>query len=463
MAIWTRNAIGNTDVAEEILKILGEEFPEAFPLAWGDAEPPTISGSPKDFRKVISFWDTSSRVCGRRIFGQGKQSHIAVHFLCGTSQEPHSLHFEVRKKQLGNKSTAERMLVVFSNWATIVSADFGRLSLEAEWVAKNVKQQYLMPDGGINPWMVFATNLVKGMPGIYWSTYLSEVFCDWLGREKVAGTPWPYVQRLEGGYLLRRSDDPERWALEAGLDDRVLDYLGRDKFFDINDPKREIHVPGIPIPDFYAKKSFGSRTLESIERRSPVDLTLSIEDHRPLDWTVNSVRYFRDLGFFEEHGELSEDALAARIEVRHLAQWGTLFDPADPLADLQLLQYDPERIWWKDTEADVCPGNNVYVRVLEEWARISRGYFLPQKVSEKWLSKRSVTVEFVFEGIPRRVIPKYRDDYLDVSILGEINKLLAVGRFELYEPFDQTAYVVFLTNEEKRRLERERQWRFDDF
>src|SRR5260370_2410536 len=114
MALWTRNPIDNTKVAKKVLSILCEKFAEGFPLVWGDVEPPKISASRKDFANVITFWDTSSRICGRRIFGRGKQSHIAVHFLCGTSQQPHNPHFEVRITGHETKPTPQKLAFLVS-------------------------------------------------------------------------------------------------------------------------------------------------------------------------------------------------------------------------------------------------------------------------------------------------------------------------------------------------------------
>ena len=58
--------------------------------------------------------------------------------------------------------------------------------------------------------------------------------------------------------------------------------------------------------------------------------------------------------------------------------------------------------------------------------------------------------------------PRYLDDYLDIEgLVDGINALLPSDgpRFAIYAPFDQTAFVVCITEIERRRLE-ERGWSF---
>jgi hypothetical protein len=68
------------------------------------------------------------------------------------------------------------------------------------------------------------------------------------------------------------------------------------------------------------------------------------------------------------------------------------------------------------------------------------------------------------ENESRRYVlhPQFLDDYIDLGIWSEINQIIGTTgmRFELYEPFDQTAFVVALSADEKRRLQKERGWNF---
>jgi hypothetical protein len=243
--IWTRKSISD---GEPILKVLSEDLPEAFPAKWGDVASMHVRASASNFKDAAAFWKISSRVCGRTIHGSDSSNSLIVAFLCGTSGRTHDLNFEFNPLKVTKGAIGHRALRLFSRWIEMLDADFGRLCMDEEWITKNVVEQYKKPDGGINPWKVFGTNIIEGLPGVYWCTFLGKVFSDWLGPRKVAQAPWPHVRQLAGGYLLRRSDSPESWRTEADLDAKLKQYFGPERFFDINQPERKIEAPRIEVP-----------------------------------------------------------------------------------------------------------------------------------------------------------------------------------------------------------------------
>jgi hypothetical protein len=97
------------------------------------------------------------------------------------------------------------------------------------------------------------------------------------------------------------------------------------------------------------------------------------------DRLIEAVRFYRRIGFFEQFGALRDDELSETLNDayrtkslghRDLRQVGELLD-------LALLGLDQGRVWSRDLEDDVFPGEDAYVRILSEWAAISRGAFLP--------------------------------------------------------------------------------------
>src|SRR5438876_1070443 len=104
---------------------------------------------------------------------------------------------------------------------------------------------------------------------------------------------------------------------------------------------------------------------------------------------IEAVRYYRRLEFFREYSDLPDEALGQRLEALVENEWGETFTTNDtglqvvdewgetlvspenvPLAELTLLRADSTRVWWEDTEADVCRENQVYVETLRAWAGI---------------------------------------------------------------------------------------------
>lgn len=176
---------------------------------------------------------------------------------------------------------------------------------------------------------------------------------------------------------------------------------------------------------------------------------------------VDAVSALRVLGFFADPDATDAEVAAAVVD-DHLAMWGRPLSPDDELLDLELLRFDPARVWWEDTEADVGAGNGAYVEALEGWATISRGALEPADVTESWETPRGpVRIRFVHGGRRHELVARYLGDHLDMAVLDQLNDVIAGSpyRFRMLSPFDQTAFVIACTAPERRGLE-ERGWSF---
>lgn len=171
----------------------------------------------------------------------------------------------------------------------------------------------------------------------------------------------------------------------------------------------------------------------------------------------------RRIGLFTDRAALSDAAIGTEVE-RAIAQtWGNEIDPEEPMLDLLVAEQDTTRVWWRDLEADVAEGNNVYRSTLEEWAAISNGAFAPRSIEERWESDTGpVKVTFEMGGANHVLEPEYLEDWIDPRIATEINELIAASGLQLvfFKAFDQTAFVVSLTRDERDALE-ERGWCFE--
>jgi hypothetical protein len=182
---------------------------------------------------------------------------------------------------------------------------------------------------------------------------------------------------------------------------------------------------------------------------------------RPPERIVEAVSALRRLDFFAER--IGSDAeVAAAVLDDYRASWG--HDPADdePLLDPELLRFDPDRVWWEDTEADVGPGNDAYVAAIEGWAAISRGALRPSRIAEVWDPASGMVRIILSQGAVTHEI-RARDlaDYLDMGVLDGLNSIIASSplRFRMHAAFDQTAFVI-VCDERERRLLEERGWSF---
>ena len=171
----------------------------------------------------------------------------------------------------------------------------------------------------------------------------------------------------------------------------------------------------------------------------------------------------RELGFFADRPDLSNEDISQRVEARLDELYGGELLPDDPLLELIVASLDDARVWWGDLEADVGHGSDAYVATLEQWAAISKGAFAPEDIRETWDSEAGpVTVAFALDGENVELKPEYLEDWIDPRILAPINERIAGSgrRFELFQAFDQSAFVMALTNRERDALEA-RGWCFE--
>jgi hypothetical protein len=186
----------------------------------------------------------------------------------------------------------------------------------------------------------------------------------------------------------------------------------------------------------------------------------------PAPHTTDPVRLVRDLrkaGLFQGGG--SARAVAARVQKEHHREWGEPLELKTLYDELFFAKYDRDRVWWDDLEADALEGNELYVELFEDWSRISRGAFRPRAVEERWEDELGpFTIEFQLDGRPRRVEGVDLEGWIDPCVLlTGVNPLIrGSGRqFVMPEPFDQTAFVLALTANERAILE-EYGWSFLD-
>lgn len=180
------------------------------------------------------------------------------------------------------------------------------------------------------------------------------------------------------------------------------------------------------------------------------------------DWILESVKYFRSLGFFEQLKNLTDQQLARKIKSRILKEDAS-FDPKGEFSDIYLLEWDNKRVWFQDLEADVDEYNKVYTKTLKRWAEISRGAFTPKDIKETWKTESGpIYVDFVLNGKKQQLKPKDLGDWFDISILNQINRVIKnTGyQFEMYAGYD-LAFVLVLKPEEKRKLQFQRGWEFE--
>ncbi|KIL40371.1 hypothetical protein SD70_14135 [Gordoniibacillus kamchatkensis] len=185
---------------------------------------------------------------------------------------------------------------------------------------------------------------------------------------------------------------------------------------------------------------------------------------KPAERLLDAAHYYRGLGFFDRDKGLTDQQFDDKFLGFYKGFVTKDWDPFDSseyydeFAELYVLQQDQDRVWLKDTEADVGKGNDVYVATLEKWSWISRGAFQPTDITETWGSEEGpVTVSFTLNGQKKVLHPQYMNDFIDTGILAEINEMIKESgyQFEAVE-IDQQVFVTVLTAEEKSKIRKDR-------
>lgn len=261
----------------------------------------------------------------------------------------------------------------------------------------------------------------------------------------------------------------------------LLDFLDADAFRSIEDFSRLCRHNTIQLQDGRVAVVFVTGI---VVYNSRADLITAIEDQSINDflyldatrsksvdeklndtdfnqWLLDSIHYYRELDFFSEYKDYSDLEIIHEITChpsRGNAHW--LFDRSFDLslheANLCLLSWDLKRVWWDDMECSICFQNNVYPYLLSQWSGISRGCFLPQDIREIWQTEVGpIQIEFSLDGQQYCLEVAYKNDWLDLNILSEINRLISSTgyRFEFCPTESQNLFSVVLKPDEKEKLQ----------
>ena len=88
--------------------------------------------------------------------------------------------------------------------------------------------------------------LQDGLPGIYWANFFGLVYVRFFGEQKFHTLPAHHVQQLpDGGFLVLTAPTPLDYARPQVREheERIIDHLGREAFFEKAHPEKECRVP----------------------------------------------------------------------------------------------------------------------------------------------------------------------------------------------------------------------------
>jgi hypothetical protein len=145
--------------------------------------------------------------------------------------------------EIHNLARVDRLAAVdwvrafFEQSVTVLPVLYARAYLDQEFEAKNRV-----------PGTVVGVDLRRHLPGLYWLNYLGPPYVGLIGRDRLLSSPAFHVGASADGVILQLDESPEAWDRPecAQRERQVIDHLGRQFFFERNDPGRETVAPAFP-------------------------------------------------------------------------------------------------------------------------------------------------------------------------------------------------------------------------
>jgi hypothetical protein len=185
------------------------------------------------------------------------------------------------------------------------------------------------------------------------------------------------------------------------------------------------------------------------------------------EWLIDAVDFYLPRGFFRQVKGTPQDLVARllpHLEAQEEDQELTEEELDSPEFDLFFLSFDPMRTLYEsmDFGAALGPGLDAYVDTVKALARISRGAFNPDQITESWDGpKGPIRISFTVEAKEKTLKVDTWGGMFDFRILLQLNLLIwdTPYRYEM-APMDDILFVTVLTAAEKTELERLRNLAF---
>lgn len=236
----------------------------------------------------------------------------------------------------------------------------------------------------------------------------------------------------------------------------------------------------IDFTEFYTKLGFLEKyNIEDINSYVDTLIEFDYDNINDLEFIIDDCEYISDI-FKCDFTNTNNSDINRYAEI----------DLSDnKMHDLRLLGLlDGNKVWWRWKENDyyfqATEGRKPFTEIIKRLSQISRGSFIIDNIKQiAGKDENNVFISFDYNNQPRTLSAKYKIEDVgfgkiilpDLEILKEINSLIrGTGfSFEIYErvcgkdgipdeymPFNSTAYILVLNEDEKEIIKSKRGWCF---
>lgn len=279
---------------------------------------------------------------------------------------------------------------------------------------------------------------------------LPEMDVDFLEAYQISDSSILLDMLGEAGYIFEKED----------LENLISEANRNFEKYNFSEEVKELELEAIEAEAVEFNEVVRPNSFANFISDKPKSLDKDLKDIKKQ--VAEVVNFFARLGFFSNEQEEHTDLINSLVEKIYRDN----LDPTSEdffLGDIDVLKWDESRVWWRDIEADVCPGNNTYVSAFEKLSSISRNEFNIYNVVESWQGEKGpISVNFSFKDKRYEISPDYINDWIDLNIVREVNSILEnkFYQFEIVWTGEQSTFVTMLIGWEKELIIKERGWKF---
>ena len=274
MVLKSASDWSNEEKARQFAGILASEGGFLLPEKFDRREPERFIFDAGDLSKFVEIWTSGT---GGPITNRKKPWHAwtMVEMCYRESRRFNEFISGFDERYFKQKDNIARLLSCAKrlyNWGAITH---GYLCHAKDWESKN-RYGRILTDARGRPSAGGGTNLKEELPGIYWANLFGPVYVQFFGGEKFRSVPAYHKEELpDGGFMLLTSASPFDYGQTKirKLEEKIIDHLGREAFFEKAHPKKVCRVPQFT----FEQKALG-RPIEIIEY-DPVSEVISDPKH----------------------------------------------------------------------------------------------------------------------------------------------------------------------------------------
>ena len=216
------------------------------PKTFGDDDPPTTRFDISSSRDFCNLWRKApNQMSAQRMGNLGFQ--IVLHLNKNLGEIPYSMTLAIHDEYFKDSSWPNKFLAFAEELYFLLKAVYGNIAHTRDRRAKTVTETSIRVKGNVvqSEYHAPVTPTI-GLSGVYWASFFGPTYVDFFSRERVRLAPAFFKKELtDGGYLITTSDSPLDYSSPESreAEKTLIDYLGKDAFFDKNDPDKSLRSP----------------------------------------------------------------------------------------------------------------------------------------------------------------------------------------------------------------------------